>query len=433
MTIKKRIKDLSEKYSDEVQDIRRHLHAHPELSFEEFETSAFIKSKLTEWGVPFTGGFVKTGIVAEIRGKGEGRLIGIRSDMDALPVHELNDVPFRSLNEGKMHACGHDVHMASLLGCVRVLNEMKDSFNGRIKFVFQPGEERIPGGAKLMLEENCFGNDEPELMIAQHVYPEMKVGKAGFREGQYMASSDEIFITVKGKGGHAALPEKLIDPVVIASQIIVALQQVVSRHANPAFPTVLSFGRIIADGAVNVIPDEVRMEGTFRTLNEEWRKRAHQIIESTVHGISEALGGSADLEIRHGYPSLFNDPEVTRIARSAAEEWLGTANVESLDIRMTAEDFAYFSQRYPSVLYRLGVSANPETAGALHTPVIQNRRVGPQSGSGAVFLDRPYISWSFLISSAETILFRIVQNNSFREKYHFAYCVKKLTLHPSNN
>ncbi len=367
MDRKERVKELSERFMDEVLEIRRHIHARPELSFEEFETSAFIKSKLSQWKVDYRDGFVKTGIVAEIRGRGEGRLIALRSDMDALPIRELNDVPYRSVNDGKMHACGHDVHMASLLGCIRILNEMKDEFSGRVKFVFQPGEEKIPGGARLMLEEDCFGGDEPGLMIAQHVYPDLPAGKVGFREGQYMASADEVYITVKGKGGHAALPERLIDPVVIASHIILALQQVVSRHANPSVPTVLSFGRISGQGAVNVIPDEVRLEGTFRTLNEEWRTRAHTIISQTTHGIATAMGGSADLEIRHGYPSLFNDPAVTRDARQAAEEWLGAANVESLDVRMTAEDFAYFSQKYPSVLYRLGVTRGTSPASALHT------------------------------------------------------------------
>ncbi len=367
MDIKSRIKELSSRYYSEIQGIRRHLHAHPELSFEEFETSAYLKSTLNAWNVSYTDGFVNTGIVAEIKGNGKGRVIGIRSDMDALPIIEANDVPYRSVNNGRMHACGHDVHMASLLGCVRILNEMRDAFSGSIKFVFQPGEEKIPGGAMLMLEENCFGRDEPELMIAQHVYPEMQVGTVGFREGQYMASSDEIYITVKGKGGHAALPEKLVDPVLIASHIIVALQQIVSRNASPGIPTVLSFGKITGNGAVNVIPGEVRIEGTFRTLNEEWREKAHQLIERIVRGTATAMGGEADLEIRHGYPSLFNDPAVTRTVRKAATDWLGEEKVKDLDIRMTAEDFAYFSQKYPSVLYRLGVSGDASPGPSLHT------------------------------------------------------------------
>lgn len=370
MQIKERIRELSQKFYPEIKEIRRHLHAHPELSFEEFETSAFIRSKLDEWNIPYRHGFVKTGIVADIRGKHAGRRIAIRADMDALPIREMNDISFRSQHDGRMHACGHDVHTSSLLGCIRILNEMRESLAGQIRFVFQPGEERIPGGARLMLEENCFGEEEPELMIAQHVYPEMTTGRVGFREGQYMASADEVYITVKGKGGHAALPEKLTDPVLIAAHMITALQQVVSRKAPSAIPTVLSFGKIIGDGAVNVIPNEVFIEGTFRTLDETWRKKAHQAIEQIARGTAEAMGGTVDLEIRHGYPSLFNDPDVTRMVRNAAEEWLGKEKVDSLDVRMTAEDFSYFSQKYPSVLYRLGVSASPGSAGALHTATL---------------------------------------------------------------
>ncbi len=367
MEIKERIRQLSALYAGEIVDMRRHLHAHPELSFEEYETSAFIKSKLDAWGVEYEDGFVKTGIVATLRGRGEGRVIALRTDMDGLPVQELNDVPYRSQNDGCMHACGHDVHMASLLGCIRILNDMRDSFSGRIRFIFQPGEEKIPGGAKLMLEEGCFGEDQPDIVIAQHVYPDLQSGKAGFREGQYMASSDELYITVKGKGGHAALPEKLIDPVLIASHLIIALQQLVSRRSKPSVPSVLSFGKITGNGAVNVIPDEVKIEGTFRTLDEEWRGQAHKLMEDMIKGIAAAMGGETEFEIRHGYPSLFNNPAVTRFSRSAAEEWLGKENVETLDVRMTAEDFAYFSQKYPAVLYRLGVAPGASPAGALHT------------------------------------------------------------------
>ena len=394
MTLKDSINELSAKFAPEIKEIRRHIHAHPELSFEEFETSAYIKSKLKEWNIHYHDGFVKTGIVAEIQGRANGRTIGIRADMDALPITEQNDVPYRSVNDGTMHACGHDVHTASLLGCIRILNELKSRFDGKILFVFQPGEERIPGGAKLMLEENCFGEDYPELMIAQHVYPEMKAGKVGFREGQYMASSDEIYMTVRGKGGHAALPERLVDPVLMASHIIVALQQVVSRHAPPGIPSVLSFGKVAADGAVNVIPDVVKLEGTFRTLDEKWRKEAHRLIERIVSGTAAAMGGSVDLEIRHGYPSLFNDPSVTRQARLAAEEWLGRENVESLDIRMTAEDFAYFSHKFPSVLYRLGVSSSTVPTGALHTPLFNIDESALRVATGLF----SWIALSFLVS-----------------------------------
>jgi amidohydrolase len=287
--------------------------------------------------------------------------------MDALPVNESNELDFKSVNEGVMHACGHDVHTASLMGLIRILADIKNDFAGKVLFIFQPGEERIPGGAKCMLEERLFGLSEPEYIIAQHVFPDLPAGKAGFREGQYMASSDEIYITVKGKGGHAALPDTLVDPVLIAAHIIVTLQQIVSRNNKPGLPTVLSFGKVDAPGAVNVIPDTVQIEGTFRTMNEEWRKSAHEKIKAIASMIAESMGGEAEVEVRGGYPVLENNPELTRKLRSYAIDFLGNENVEELDIRMTAEDFAYFSQNYPVSLFRLGVSTPGKPASGLHT------------------------------------------------------------------
>lgn len=368
MKLKEQIKKLVSEAYPEILEIRRHLHAHPELSFEEFETSAYIRKKLDEWGISYKHGFAGTGIVAVLDGSAPGRIIGLRADMDALPVQEDNTLPFKSIIPGLMHACGHDVHTSVVLGVIRVLNGMTSRWNGRIKFVFQPAEEKIPGGAKLMLDENALGPDEPELMIAQHVYPELETGKVGFCPGMYMASSDEIYITIKGKGGHGALPDKLIDPVLISAHLITSLQQVVSRHAKPGIPTVLSFGRLVANGAVNVIPDEVRIEGTFRTMNEEWRKKAHSIIKDICENITKGMGGRLEIEIRHGYPALINDPEITRSAENAAKDLLGDQNVTILEPRMTAEDFAYFAGRYPAVLYRLGTSSSSAVMASLHTP-----------------------------------------------------------------
>ena len=370
-TLKTKITALADQYFEEIIAIRRHLHRHPELSFREFETSAYICSRLDEWGISYRKGIVKTGILAEIEGSGPGRIIALRADMDALPINENTGLDFKSVNDGVMHACGHDVHTASLLGLIRVLSGLKDSFSGKVKFIFQPGEERIPGGAKLMLEEKLFGDEEPELVIAQHVFPDLPAGKVGFREGQYMASSDEIFITVKGKGGHAALPDTLVDPVLIASHIIVTLQQIVSRSNKPGLPTVLSFGRVDAPGAVNVIPDTVKIEGTFRTMNEEWRMSAHQKIRAIAGMIAESMGGQAEVEIRGGYPVLVNDPELTRKLCAFAVDFLGAENVEDLDIRMTAEDFSYFSQQYPASLFRLGVTEPGAVSTALHTPTFR--------------------------------------------------------------
>jgi amidohydrolase len=367
MEIQKLIKERAAGIYPEIIAIRRHIHAHPELSFEEFETSAYICKILDQWGVSYKKGFAGTGIVAVLHGYSPGKTIAFRADMDALPVVEMNEIPFKSVNTGKMHACGHDVHTSSLLGAIRILKDLSEHWNGTIKFVFQPGEEKIPGGASLMIKENALSPDEPEIIIAQHVFPDMETGNVGFRSGQYMASSDEIYIKVKGKGGHAALPYKLIDPVLISAHLLVALQQVVSRYAKPGVPTVLSFGKVEAAGAVNVIPDSVKLEGTFRTMNEEWRKKAHELIRKISTDLVSGMGGTAEIEIRHGYPVLVNDPAVTQKAKAFAVEYLGEQQVHDLDFRMTAEDFAYFAQKYPATLFRLGTSDPGKQSSALHT------------------------------------------------------------------
>lgn len=367
MEMKHKIKQLSEKYFDEVLQIRRNLHAHPELSFKEFKTSEYICSKLDEWGINYKKGIVKTGVLAIIDTGKKGKTIALRADMDALPIQEKNDLNYCSKNKGVMHACGHDVHISSLLGVVKIIEELKSELKGKILFVFQPGEELLPGGAKLMLEERIFDGNEPDLIVAQHVFPDISVGKVGFRAGNYMASGDEIYIKIIGKGGHAALPDRLIDPVLIASQVIVSLQQIVSRKNKPGLPTVLSFGRVIADGAMNVIPEEVNIDGTFRTMNEKWRKEVHELIRQIASHTAEMMGGRAEVEIRHGYPVLANDVESTRFLAELSSDYLGEENVNDLDIRMTAEDFAYFSQKYPSVMYRLGTSKPGTQASPLHT------------------------------------------------------------------
>jgi amidohydrolase len=369
MDIKERIQQKADEYYEEVIRIRRHLHMHPELSFGEAETSSFIRSLLDKWGILYRYPFVGTGLVAEITGKDpEGPVIALRSDMDALPIEEQTGLEYSSRNKGVMHACGHDIHMASLLGSIMVLKELKDLIRGRILFIFQPGEEKLPGGAKLMMEEGIFDQVRPDMIVAQHVLPEMNTGTVGFRPGPYMASSDEIYITVRGQGGHGALPEKINDPVLMASHMLITLQQEINRKSPKGVPTVLSFGKVIADGAVNVIPDEVHLEGTFRTMNESWRKEAHQLIARVTRGIADSMGGEAELEVRHGYPVLKNDPELTARSRSFAIDLLGREHVEDMDIRMTAEDFGWFSHAYPSMLYRLGVKrAETEDILPLHT------------------------------------------------------------------
>ncbi|GAB3827486.1 M20 family metallopeptidase [Pontibacter rugosus] len=305
-----------------------------------------------------------------VKGKNpEKRTIALRGDMDALPIVEANDVAYKSKVEGVMHACGHDVHTASLLGAARILQDLREEFEGTVKLVFQPGEEKFPGGASLMIKEGVLQNPAPASIVGQHVFPLLPAGKVGFREGMYMASADEIYITVKGKGGHAAMPESNIDPVLISSHLIVALQQIVSRHASPKVPSVLSFGKVEAKGATNVIPDEVKIEGTFRTMNEVWRKEAHQKIKKLAEGLCESMGGSCNIDIKNGYPFLQNDPVVTSIARQAAVTYLGEENVVELDLWMGAEDFAYYTQEVPACFYRLGTrnEARGITSG-VHTP-----------------------------------------------------------------
>jgi amidohydrolase len=378
-----RIKEISAGIFEELVAYRRHIHQHPELSFEEFETSSFIASVLDKYNISYTKGIVKTGIVALIKGNNpDSKVVALRGDMDALPIQEDTKLPFASKHDGVMHACGHDVHTSSLLGCAIILNELKETFEGTIKLIFQPGEELLPGGAKLMIEEGVLENPHVDNIIGQHVYPELEVGKVGFRSGMYMASTDEIYITVIGKGGHAALPNKVIDPVLMSSHMIVALQQVVSRKANPALPTVLSFGDIHGHGATNVIPNEVKIKGTLRTFDEVWRKEAHQQIESIAKGVVEGMGGKLDIEIRNGYPFLTNDEATTEIAKNAAIDYLGAENVIDLDLRMTAEDFAYYSQVAAGCFYRLGTSNfDKGITGSLHHPELlldeEALKIGP--------------------------------------------------------
>lgn len=350
-----KIKDLSENYFEEIRDIRRHLHAHPELSFQEFETSKFITEKLKSWSIPYVSGFVKTGIIATIEGQNPGKKTTmLRADMDALPITEKNEVSYKSCNNGVMHACGHDVHSSCLLGAGKILHELKSEWEGTVKLIFQPGEEKLPGGASLMIEEGALGNPRPDDITAQHVHPELEAGEVGFKSGIYMASADEIYMTVHGVGGHGALPQLNIDPILIASHIIVSLQQLVSRRSNPAIPTVLSFGKIIGEGATNVIPDEVKIEGTFRTLDEKWRKKAHKEIVNMAELIAKGMGGSCTVDILNGYPTLYNNKELTQARKNAATQYLGSEKVFDLDLRMTSEDFAYYSQIMPGCFYRLG-------------------------------------------------------------------------------
>jgi len=367
----------------DITAIRRDIHAHPELAFEEHRTAALVAARLEALGIETHRGIGQTGVVGVLRAGSGSRAIGLRADMDALPIQETNDVPYRSQNDGVMHACGHDVHMASLLGASKILNELRNEFEGTIRLIFQPSEEKFSGGALAMINDGVLKNPVPERIIGQHVLPTLEAGKVGFKPGRYMASTDEIYLTVKGRGGHAATPELNTDTVLMASHIIVALQQVVSRMAPPGIPTVLSFGRFIADGRTNIIPSEVKIDGTFRTFDETWRAKAHEKITKLASGIAESMGGSCEVFIDHGYPFLVNDDQATAQAKALAQQYLGAENVVDLDQRMTAEDFAYYSHLIPACFYRLGVKdPSWETIRNLHTPEFDADEHSLETGMG---------------------------------------------------
>lgn len=382
--LKEQIKSLAQRYKQEVVACRRHLHAHPELSFEEHATAAYVAEKLKEMGITELESKASTGWTALIKGKNpEKRVVALRADMDALPIVEANDVPYKSQNPGVMHACGHDAHTASLLGAAKILNELRGEFEGTVKLIFQPGEERIPGGASLMIQDKVLENPRPHAIIGQHVMPMIPAGKVGFRSGLYMASTDELYLSITGKGGHGAMPETFIDPVLISAHLIVALQQVVSRVANPKMPTVLSFGRVEALGATNIIPNEVKLQGTFRTLDEAWRAQAHEKMKQIAQGIVEGMGGSLDFEIRKGYPSLKNNPALTGRSVQAAITYLGEENVLDLDIWMAAEDFAFFSQEIDGCFYRLGTrNESRGIVSGVHTPTFDIEEDALEIGAG---------------------------------------------------
>lgn len=370
MSLLDKIKSRSAELHAETVQNRHHLHANPELSFQEVKTAQYVKDFLESKGLTVRSGIADNGLEVLIEGiNPEKKVVALRADMDALPIIEENNVPYKSKKEGVMHACGHDVHTSSLLSSAVILHELKEEFEGTIKLIFQPGEEKLPGGASLMIKEGILENPKPTIIFGQHVMPWIPAGKVGFRKGMYMASADELHVTVKGKGGHAALPDQVIDPVLITSHIIVALQQVVSRMCDPKVPSVLSFGKVEANGATNVIPEEVKLQGTFRTLNEEWRAEAHQKMKKLAEGIAESMGGSCDFGVHVGYPYLQNNEEVTEQAIKAAKEYLGEENVVDLDIWMAAEDFAYYSQVADACFYRLGTrNEEKNIVSGVHTP-----------------------------------------------------------------
>ncbi len=365
------IQQLAEAHHSEVIRLRRHLHAHPELSFEEKETAALVASELKYLGMEVQRDVAGHGVVGLLHSTASaagGPVLALRADMDALPIHENSPQAYCSTRPGVMHACGHDAHTASLLGTARILSNLRDHFPGSIKFIFQPAEEKFPGGATLMIQDGVLQHPQVNTILGQHVQPYIDTGKIGIRPGMYMASADEIYLTVKGKGGHAAHPGSLVDPVFAAAQIIVALQQLVSR-SDPRVPSVLSIGKVIAQGATNVIPDEVYLEGTFRTMNEPWREEAHRRIERIIRHTAEACGCVAELDLKKGYPVLVNDEALTARTRNMIAGYVGEENVVDLDIWMAAEDFAYYTHEIPGCFYRLGTrNEGRGIVHGLHTP-----------------------------------------------------------------
>lgn len=381
--IAEKIKALAKQYAPEFIGIRHHLHAHPELSYQEYETSKFVQDKLFELGIPFD---IKatTGVIGLIKGRNpNSRIIALRADMDALPIQEENEVPYKSTNDGVMHACGHDVHTTCLLGAAKILNELRNEWEGTIKLIFQPGEEKNPGGASLLIKEGVLDNPAPSCIFGLHVHPGLAIGKMSFRAGKVMASADELYITIKGKGGHAASPHLCIDPILIASHLIIALQQVVSRNNDPHNPTVLSITSFKGGETTNVIPNEVKLKGTFRAMDETWRFKAHELIRKMATDLVQGMGGEIDLLIDVGYPSVYNNEALNEITKEKAAAFIGEANVEETEKRMGAEDFGYYSQQIPGWFFRLGVM-NKEKGiiSGVHTPTFNIDESAIEIGMG---------------------------------------------------
>jgi hippurate hydrolase len=365
-TLRSRSADLHPR----VVDLRRRIHRNPELSRNEHDTAALVADALHEIGLDrVETGIYGTGVLGTLAGGRPGRTVLLRADLDALPIQEETGLDFASQNEGIMHACGHDAHTASLLGTAQILADIRSRVPGTIRFCFQPTEEKIPGGATFMIEEGVLEarGDEPavDYVLGQHVRPDLPAGAIGVRGGPFMASADEVHVTVRGEGGHAASPHELTsDATVAAAHVVTALQTVVSRNSPPGTPSILTIGRFVADGATNVIPPSAHLEGTFRTMDDEWRAEAHDRIRQVVRRTAQAHGAEADVDVRVGYPAVHNDPSAASVVQSAAREYVGETGTVDLDPWYAGEDFAYFTNARPGVFYALGVGN--KDAGIVH-------------------------------------------------------------------
>ncbi len=385
------IKAAAEDVYPEVVALRRTLHRHPELSGEEHETARRVTEWLGDLDLDVRTGVYGTGVVGTLDGGEPGPTLLLRADMDALPIREETGLDFASENEGVMHACGHDLHTSSLLGTAMILARRREEVHGQVRFCFQPHEERIPGGAKFMIEEGVLdaadGVPAPTAAFGQHVKPDLPPGTLGVRSGGFMASTDEVYVTVEGDGGHAANPHEGVDPTYVASQIVVALQSLISRRCPPGVPSVLTIGRLIADGATNVIPDAARLEGTFRAMDESWRFRAHALFRQLVQRTAEAHGATAEVEVLQGYPALFNHEAPTTLVREAATEYVGPDRTVEADRWFAGEDFAYFLRECPGAFYQLGVGSEH----GLHTAQFDPDEEALRTGTGFM----AYLAWRY--------------------------------------
>ncbi|HSC53115.1 MAG TPA: M20 family metallopeptidase [Phnomibacter sp.] len=377
------IQRLAKLYHPEFVHVRRHIHSHPELSYQEFETSAFIQQQLSLLGIPFQV-MANTGVIGLIEGKNPtARCIALRGDIDALPIQEENEVSYKSIHAGVMHACGHDVHTTCLLGAAKILVETKAEWEGTVKLIFQPGEEKNPGGASLLIKEGVLENPRPEGIAALHVHPGLALGQLSFRSGTVMASADELYITVKSKGGHAAAPHLTTDTILAASHLVISLQQIISRNNNPFNPSVLSISSIQGGHTTNVIPSEVKLMGTLRCMNEEWRFKAHELIRKQVQHLGEAMGADMQVHIDVGYPTVLNNETLNAHARALAIEYFGAPHIEETEMRMGAEDFGYYAQQIPACFFRLGVmNQSKGITSGVHTPTFDIDEDAIENGIG---------------------------------------------------